>query len=260
MSTHTQAAEISGITKFFIDLKFLWLEQMLEVRRTWYWFVVFSLVLPITMVFGFARIGSGLTDYDSLLYIISGSAIFSVTNEGLYTLAVRIGTMKKEGTLVYYASLPISKTAFLIAILLSRMVITFPGMIAPVVIGTWLYDVSFEWSLWILILLPLAALSLSNIGMALGVFVSNLELVQIIVNLLLFVLVLAGPIFSPLEALPLPFQVLSYFLPPTYAAAAFRAALSSSIDLHFYLNLLVLIVMTIAGFTLSTRLMRWRVR
>ena len=245
--------------KFFIDLKFLWLEQMLEIRRTWYWFLVFSLILPVTMVFGFTRIGSGLTDYGSLIFIISGSAVFAATNEGLYALAVRIGTMKKEGTLIYYASLPISKTAFLLAILLSRLVVTFPGMLVPLVFGAWLYQIPISLNLWVLVLLLLTAMALSNIGLMLGAVVGSLELVQIIVNILLFVLVMAGPIFSPMDSLPLPLQILSYLLPPTYAAAALRSALHGIFDTNFYLNVLVLLALTVVGFFLSSRLLRWRI-
>lgn len=258
MTPLTSANRTGGISKFFIDLKFLWLEQMLEIRRTWYWFLVFSLILPVTMVFGFTRIGSGLTDYASLIFIISGSAVFAATNEGLYALAVRIGTMKKEGTLIYYASLPISKTAFLLAILLSRLVVTFPGMLVPLIFGAWLYQIPINLNLWVLILLLLTAMALANVGLMLGAVVGSLELVQIIVNILLFVLVMAGPIFSPMDSLPLPLQILSYLLPPTYAAAALRSALHGTFDLHFYLNVLVLLALTIVGFLLSSRLLRWR--
>jgi ABC-2 type transport system permease protein len=260
MTTLTTTNRTGSLTKFFIDLKYLWLEQMLEVRRTWYWFLIFSLILPVTMVFGFTRIGSGLTDYDSLIFIISGAAIFSVTNEGLYALAVRIGTMKKEGTLIYYASLPISKTAFLLAILLSRLVVTLPGMIVPLVFGAWLYQIPVSLNLWVLALLLLTAMALSNIGLVLGTIVGSLELVQIIVNILLFVLVMAGPIFSPMSSLPLPLQALSYILPPTYAAAALRSALHGTFDASFYLNVLVLLAFTIGGFLLSGRFLRWRMR
>ena len=96
-NTPMPTARIEGLRKFCVDLKYLWLEQMLEIRTIWYWYLIFSLVLPLAMVFGFTRIGSGLTDTNSLIFIISGSAIFSVANDGLYTMAVRIGSMKKEG-------------------------------------------------------------------------------------------------------------------------------------------------------------------
>ncbi|MBZ0302194.1 MAG: ABC transporter permease [Anaerolineae bacterium] len=258
MMSHTRSEPVHNMTKFFVDLKFLWLEQMLELRRTWYWFVVFSCFLPIAMVFGFTRIGSGLTDASSLIFIISGSAIFAATNEGLYMLAVRIGTMKKEGTLIYYASLPISKTAFMVAILLSRLIITFPGMIAPLMFGAWLYGVDITLNAWGLIVILLAALALANVGMALGMLIDSLELIQIIVNILLFILAMAGPIFSPMSALPLPLQILSYALPPSYAAAALRSTLNGTMDSTFFANILVLVVMTIGGFILSARTLRWR--
>src|SRR5437764_8963678 len=106
------SARVEGLTKFLVDLKYLWLEQMLEVRTTWYWFAIFSLLMPISMVFGFGRIGSGLSDRNSLVYIITGAAIFAAASEGLMGTSQRVGTMKKEGMLVYYASLPISKAAF----------------------------------------------------------------------------------------------------------------------------------------------------
>jgi len=252
--------KIQGLHKFWIDLKYLWLEQMLEIRTIWYWYLIFSLFLPLSMVFGFARIGAGLTDQSSLIYIISGAAVFSVANDGLYTMAVRIGSMKKEGMLLYYASLPISKVAFVTAILLSRLVITLPGMIAPMLFGSLVYKVDVNFNLWIVILLPLTALALSSIGMALGSFIHSLEMIQIIVNMLLFVLVMAAPVFIPMQALPLPLQILGYLLPPTYAADALRHAMSGTINAAFFLDCGVLIVMTAIGFYILNRWLSWRIR
>lgn len=243
-----------------MDLKYLWLEQMLEIRTIWYWYFIFSLFLPLAMVFGFARMGSGLTDHASLIYIISGSAIFSVTNDGLYTVAVRIGTMKKEGMLLYYASLPISKVAFVIAIVLARLVVTLPGMLAPLVFGTVVYHVNIEFNVWIIVLLPLVALAMCSIGMALGSFINSLEMIQIIVNILLFMLVMAAPVFIPVQALPLPLQIIGYLLPPTYAADALRHALNGNIGTAFYLDIIILLVMIIASFYLLHRWLRWQLK
>src|SRR4051794_24558401 len=95
-STIAPARSLGGVRKFLVDLKFLWLEQILEIRATWYWLLTFSLVLPLAMVFGFARIGGMTPDRARLLYVISGAAIFAATNDGLYGLAVRIGSMKQS--------------------------------------------------------------------------------------------------------------------------------------------------------------------
>jgi ABC-2 type transport system permease protein len=243
-----------------VDLKYLWLEQMLEIRTIWYWYFVFSFFLPLAMVFGFTRMGTGLSDHTCLLYVISGSAIFSVANDGLYSVAVRIGSMKKEGMLLYYASLPISKVAFVIATVLARMVVTLPGMLVPLVFGSVVYHVQLEFNLWIVLLLPLMALAMCAIGMALGSFISSLEMIQIIVNLLLFMLVMAAPVFIPMQALPVPLQILGYLLPPTYAADALRHALSGTIGTAFYIDLMILIAMIVASFYILNRWLRWQLK
>jgi len=250
---------MQGLRKFGVDLKYLWLEQMLEIRTTWYWYLIFALVLPLAMVFGFTRIGSGLTDPNSLIYIISGAAIFSVANDGLYTMALRIGSMKKEGMLLYYASLPINKVAFVTAIILSRLTVTLPGMLAPILFGSVLYKLDLNFSVWIIVLLPLTALALSAIGMALGSIVNNLEMIQIIVNLLIFVLIMAGPVFIPWDSLPLPLKLLGYVLPPSYAADALRRVLSGTIDVAFYIDITVLSIMTLISFGILNRWLNWRV-
>ena len=77
-------------------------------------------------------------------------------------MAVRIGSMKKEGMLLYYASLPINKVAFVTAIMLSRLSVTLPGMIAPMLFGTLIYKVDLNFNVWILLLLPLTALALDE--------------------------------------------------------------------------------------------------
>jgi ABC-2 type transport system permease protein len=256
----TVSERITGLPKFFVDIKFLFLEQILEVRYSWYIYLVFSVILPVTMVFGFARLGGQRTDTEGLIYIICGSAIFAVASDGLYMLALRIGSMKKDGMLLYYASLPISKAAFLIAIVLSRLTVVLPAMLLPIIFGAWFYDLPLHFNLWILVVLPLTALSLSVIGMAIGAFIDNIEVTQILVNVLLLVMVMAAPVFTPMQALPLPLQILGYFLPPTYAAAALRAAITGSFDLSLYGNLAMLGIMTFISFVVANRYLRWQLR
>ena len=246
--------------KFWVDLKYLWLEQMMEIKVSWYWYLLFSLVIPLAMVFGFARFGRGLTDQTSLIYIISGSAIFAVVNDGLYAMAMRLGAMKKEGMLVYYASLPINKVAFVMAIMTSRLLILLPGMIFPILAGSIIYNVHLQLSPWIFVLLPLTALSMSIVGMAVGLMVDNLELTNWIVTSVLFLVVMAAPVFIPISALPVPIQFLSYAFPPSYAADALRRLFVGDMGTTFYLDLAILTLMVAASFYIFRRWSFWRLR
>lgn len=264
MTTHNSAllpeTHVRGWQKALVDFKFLLLEQLLEIRVTWYWHVMFALIMPMALVFGFGRIGSGLKDTASLLYIISGAAIFSVANDGLHVMATRIGVMRKEGIMVYYASLPINRFALMSALIISRMVITLPGMIAPILFGMAIYHLQFTFSPWILLLLPLTALLLSTLGMAIGLLIENLEMIHLVANLVVFILVMGAPMFIPAEALPLPLQIIGYLLPPTYAAAALRLALSGTITTEFYLYVGVLVAMLPLSFLAVSRWLTWRVK
>ena len=243
--------------QFFRDLKYLWLEQVSEVWASWYWYVILSLLAPLGLMFGFTRVGSGLTDRTSLIYILSGSAIFAVGSDSLASMAQRMGMMKKEGMLTYYASLPINKVAFVTALMLSRLVVTLPGMLIPILLGAWLNNIQIQFNVWIFLLLPLTGLALSAVGIMIGSLLDNMELVNIIVSVVLFMLLMAGPVFIPMASLPLPLQWLSYFFPPTYAADALRHALDGVFDSAFYIDIGVLVLMTIGSLYVLTRWMRW---
>src|SRR5215212_8342049 len=140
------------MTKVAVDFKYLWLEQVLQIRKSWYWFLIFSLLLPLAMIFGFSRMGGDPTPA-RLLYIVTGAAIFSATNDALYQIAQRVVTMRRSGVLLYYMSLPISKMSFVIAMTLSRIVFMLPGVIIPLMVGQISYHLGFQFNIWLVILI-----------------------------------------------------------------------------------------------------------
>ncbi|WP_239064147.1 ABC transporter permease, partial [Streptomyces sp. SID14436] len=246
------------VRRMGVDLKYLWLEQMLEVRTTWSWVLMFGLLMPAAMVFGLTRIGNGLSDEQSLLFIVSGAAIFSVANEGIGTLAQRIGVLRQDGMMVYYASLPISRISFLAAMVFSRLLLILPGLITPMITAKLMYDTDFVISPALLIVLPLSCMALSAIGLAIGTLVRSMDLLLVIVNLMIFVLLLVAPVLIPIESLPVPLQVFGYLLPPTYAAESLRLALMGDFGTAFLLNIAALSAMTAVGLAGANRWLRWR--
>jgi ABC-2 type transport system permease protein len=251
---------VTSWRKFLVDVWYIWLEQMLEVRASWYFFLVFSLVLPLSMVFGFGKFGGAAHDRDGLLYIISGAAVFAVTNENIVMLAGRIGAMKRDGRLLYYAALPIYKLAFLAAIVGARLVLTLPSTLITLLVGAWIYGVVLTINLWVVMVLLLACLALATVGMAVGALLDSLDVIAVVTNLLLFLILMASPMFIPAAALPLPLQILGYLLPPTYAADALRLAIGGSIGARFYLDLAALASLTGMSMLALVYGLRWRVR
>ncbi len=250
---------IEGARKFFVDLKFLSLEQLFIVRANWKLYLIFSAILPLVMVFGFGRIGNLTTNQNNLLFIISGSSIITVVNEGIVNMAARIGLIRMEGRLIYYASLPINKTAFILAMLCSRLVVNLGSMLIPIMLGPFFYNIKVDLNPWIIILLPLTVLSLTSLGVALGSFIREYDLIVMLGNLLLLIVTLASPVFTPKDDLPLPLQILGAILPPTYAADALRRALAGNITADFYFDLFILVLMTLVSLYIVNRFLRWRI-
>jgi ABC-2 type transport system permease protein len=246
--------------KFFIDLWVLWLEQMGEVRVNWPLYLLFSVIFPIVVVFGFTRLGTGLTDEMSLLYILSGSVVMSLTSDGIMGMASKVGDMKGDNSLMYYASLPISRLAFVLALLLSRFIVTIPGMIAPLVFGHFYYGFEVHLNIWLFLLIPLISLSCAVIGLFIGIFVESVSLISLISNAIMLIVMLASPIFMPYEALPLPFQWGSFLLPQTYAAAALREAILGNIGTTFFINGALVLAITAVALGYLTRFWQWRLR
>jgi ABC-2 type transport system permease protein len=249
---------IEGWRKMFTDLAYLSLEQLWEVRTNWYFFLPFSLFVGTSTLFGIVRFGSGLTDRNSLLYIVSGTMILLANYDGLVFLAQRIARMRQDGSFIYYASLPVSKSSFILALIFSRMITTVPGMLAPLIIAPLLYNVSFEFNPWMFIVFPLTVVSLSAVGMAMAFLIPSPEALTVITGAFSSLVVMVAPIFIPMHALPLPLQIFGYLFPPTYGADALRRLLNGSIDIYFYLDLLILSAASVVGFYILNHKLNWR--
>src|SRR5690606_13157400 len=142
---------------------------------------------------------AGRSAEQSTLCIVGGAATVSVADEGSGTLAQRIGVLRQDGMMVYYASLPISRISFLAAMVFSRLLLILPGLITPMITAKLMYDTDFVISPALLIVLPLSCMALSAIGLAIGTLVRSMDLLLVIVNLMIFVLLLVAPVLIPIE-------------------------------------------------------------
>ncbi|MFI0781011.1 ABC transporter ATP-binding protein/permease [Streptomyces sp. NPDC021212] len=244
--------------RFGTSFKYLWFEHMLTVRTSWHVHMVFGIFMPLTMVFGFSRIGSGLTDELSLTYIASGSGVFAIAALGTTAIAQRIGAIKAEGSMLYYASLPISKVAFVMAFVAARLLLIAPGLVTSLIAVRLLYGLDLTLSPMLLIVYPLTALPLAALGLVIGSLIDRIELISIVTYVLNFVLLLGAPLLIPAKALPLPLKALSWVMPTTYGSDAIRRSVSDNIDATFGLDILVLTVMTVLALTIADRSLRWR--
>ncbi len=245
------------MTKWINDFRYLTVAQFYNQLSMFPILAVLSIVFPLGMVFGFGLIGGGVNP-EGIPYIVVGSAIVSVVTMGITVLATDLFFEKRQGAFIYYASLPIAKSAFLLAVLAIRLGTTVPGIVVALVAGSLIYDIDLVISPWLLVVVPLAIVSVAGIGAVVGLTFKSPQLVSMVANMSLFIVMFAAPVMIPAEVLPAPLRTVGQVLPPTYAANAFRAAVQGLGPEAFAWDLLVLAGFSVASLVLVAYGTRWR--
>lgn len=244
--------------KFFSDIKYLLLEQLLELRPYWFFYLAYTLALPLMITFGLTNIAGQTGNVDLTFRVVVGSAVFMLANECFCGVAIRVTTMYHDGTIAYYASLPISKMALILALLLSRLVMVALGIVAPLVLAPILFNFHVVYHPLLILVVPLTTFLLATIGMIVGLLTKMVEVTQTATYITMFLLVLATPVFISSETLPVPLRVASQILPFTYIAEVFNRLLGGMVDTQFWIDVVILSVMAVGSFLILDRRLKWQ--
>ena len=114
----------------------------------------------------------------------------------------------------------------------------------------------------LLFLIPsliLSALAFAAMGAFISVAVKEVFEAQTLANLFRFPMIFLSGVFIPIETLPLPIQVISYFLPLTYSVESLRMALLVSRSaVPYWVSIFVLMIFSLALYWISVRVLRKR--
>ena len=246
------------MTRAWTELRFLFVALLLEERGWWFGTLIISTLFPLLLVFGMGYVG-GAREPDELAYVVSGSVVVSLTTMGVTVLAQGLAGARERGELLYYASLPISKATFIAAFVAAKLLMQLPGVLLALIGGSLIHGLPLAASPTALLVIPLAALSLSGVGAALGLLSPSYQATNALSQLVLFVVLFASPVMIPAELLPAPLQWLGYLLPPTYAADALRLGLAGAADERLLLDLGVLAAFAALSLVGVARGLPWRV-
>lgn len=157
--------------------------------------------------------------------VVSGATVLVVAFVALNLLAQRLGRMRANGAVDYYAALPVRPSAVLLGITASYAAFTLPGTVVTGVLGSLLYDLPLS-RLWVLVLvIPCSVASLAGIGALIGLLAPTAELATVLGQLGMSAVLFVGII--PADRLPALVRALRTVVPAAYAvdalAETFRA-------------------------------------
>ena len=165
-------------------------------------------------------------DTESAVFLTTGGPTLALITFGLVLVPQVVVDARTQGTFDYMWSLPIPRMAFMAADMTIWMLITLPGVILALLVGSLKYDFALQVTPSVVPAFLLVSLTATSVGYAMAHLSPKPELVPVLTNFIIFSLFLFSPINFPAERLPEWLADLHQFLPVKHAADAIRGSLT----------------------------------
>ncbi len=237
---------------FWVLLK----SNLLELRLYWVWYL-FMMSFNGAMFVIFIWLLGGRA---GALYAITGSMTMTLATAAALSLGQDIGGLKDQNAFEYYATLPISKFAFIFALSLRSLVFALPSLFVAMFFGVLLFDFSVTIHPILILIILLGGSSLVGIGALVGFYSKNGRVAGIATQVVQPLITFLAPVFVPFESLPLLLQKTAVIFPTTYIARTLRAALAGNVDAAVYQDLLILAIWVTISYILIFPRLHWRAK
>lgn len=237
----------------------LFLIELSNWRWSWRSMVILSVIAPLLSMLGlwvFARDSGG----ESLAYILTGNVVLSLMFGMMDKVQSHFMFMRYQGTLDYFASLPIHKLALLTAVVAAFFVMALPALVITIILGSWLLSVPLQVHPLIVLVVPLTALPLAGLGALVATWTRDPVEAGTLSTLLTFILLGLGPVIVPPDRLPDWLVILGHLSPATYAASALRQTLLGPVTGQLWIDLCVLAAVGLGMLWIVERQLDWRQR
>ncbi len=240
-----------------IQLIDLVLIQLSNWRWSWRRMIVTGMIAPMASLAAlgvFAR-DSGNT---ALVYVLVGNVTLALMFETLSKVTSHFAFMRVTGTLYHFATLPVQKSALILATMVSFLLLSLPAVIVTIIFGSWFLGIPIHLHPLIVPVIPLATTPLTGIGAYIGSKAKTPEEASAFSLIITLVFVGLGPVIIPPERLPDIMIFLGRFSPATYAASALRQTLIGPVTGQLWIDLSALMVIAVAIFWLVQKNLAWR--
>lgn len=223
----------------------MWM-QMARLRTSWRPYLIVSSVMPLGIAILMRAIMDAAQVEEFGVQIVAGSAVLAIAMTAIVMLAQRVSSLKENGALDYYSTLPVTRTAVVGSVLLSFAAFSLPGTVIVLVAGAGMFDLSLA-ALWAAFpVWALGSLSLAGIGVAIGFGAPDEQLAGMYSNLAMMAVLFLG--ILPSERIPDWMDPLKAVLPSTYAVNALKPGLEGAFSSGQVWDLFVLALFGLAGF------------
>ena len=232
--------------------------QLREVATEATWYLLAGLALPAGVLVAapqFEGLGHGVP---LPVALVTGSPVLSLLGTTLMTLPGGIARQRERGVFQFYATLPITRSAFLASSISTYLLIGLPGLAFTFAVSLLVYPTFVVGNPWLAVYVLLAAFSLASFGVLIGLLGRTEPVASIQSNVLYVYLLLATPVILPIDRMPGIVQTVAYIWPSTYAVEAIRMLLLGHTGGQLWLDGVVLLAWGIVALVGDFIALPWR--
>ena len=242
-----------------------WLGAYVAMLR---WEVIGSRLLYPLLLIAQVLVGAGFVigfgllvpdlDESAAQYLSTGAVVMSLILVGLIVTPQLLAQQKMQGSYDYVWSMPVPRSAALLASTTMAAVVAIPGIVAALMVAVWRYDfaLSVDAAVVPAFLLTLACGSL--IGSAIGHAVSKPQVTLLFTQLGIFFIIGYSPVSFSVERLPGWLATVHQYLPLHHMAMAVRSSLTDGFVEVTLLSWVVLSLWTLVAGTITGAIIRRR--
>ncbi len=195
---------------------------------------------------------------NALIYVLTGNVVMTLMFGIMSNVQSHFNFMRIMGGLDFFATLPISKYALVLAIVLGFLLLSLPSITITAGVGALILSIPLVVSPLILLVIPISAVPLAGIGAIIGLRTRNPQESNALNLVVTLILAGMGPVIIPPERLPDWMVFVGRFSPATYAASALRQTLLGSVTATLLTDLIALSFFGLVSFWLVGRFLDWR--
>jgi ABC-2 type transport system permease protein len=228
-----------------------------EYREIWFFNVFMGFIIPFGFIFFLKSTGDTITPARAI-FLVGGNMATSIALSPTTFLIAKLGWAKQNQEFDYWISLPLPKLTLVFGIMTVALLFSLPGLLGVYIFGHLLFHLPYTNDFVLILLIPLCIFPLAGLGMLLGTYAPNGQAANLLSNLLIVFVGFLSPMMIPSEDLPVPFHIISWFVPTTYVADIFRIVLAGQLTTQFFTDIGVLVAFSIILLPLAYKRIEWR--
>lgn len=235
----------------------LFLMELTNWRWSWRLTIIAGALMPVFLIV-LLGVFANTRDRSTLAYVLTGNMVIGTLFGTMTRILNRVEFLRFGGGLDFFATLPVQRALFVLAMVASFMVFSLPSLLIVLTMGSLWLALPLALHPLLFVAIPLGAIPLACIGVFLGLLGRSWGEASswgFVVSILLSVL---GPVMIPAERLPTLLIWLGYLNPATYAASALRQVVIGPLSAYLLVDLAVLAGMSALLLWLVERKMSWR--